>query len=115
MKVVKAHDVVRVLHKAAETRGYPASFLSDNGLIFTTGRHHHVAGVTEQELFALGIEAKHSRPYHPQTCGKVCEHAGGAARSRSDPGQGMTKVSCVRFVDRFSCCVTARAGQTELT
>jgi transposase InsO family protein len=71
MKVVKANDVVRVLHKAAETRGYPASFLTDNGLIFTTERHHHVAGVTEQELFALGIEAKHSRPYHPQTCGKV--------------------------------------------
>ena len=71
MKVVKATDVVRVLHKAAETWGYPASFLSDNGLIFTTQRHHHVAGVTEQELFALGIEAKHARPYHPQTCGKV--------------------------------------------
>ena len=30
-----------------------------------------MAGATEQELFALGIEAKHSRPYHPQTCGKV--------------------------------------------
>jgi transposase InsO family protein len=71
MKVVKANDVVRVLHKAAESWGYPASFLTDNGLIFTTERHHHVAGVTEQELFALGIEAKHSRPYHPQTCGKV--------------------------------------------
>ena len=40
MKVVKANDVVRVLHKAAETRGYPASFLTDNGLIFTTERHH---------------------------------------------------------------------------
>jgi transposase InsO family protein len=71
MKTVKGHDVVRVLHKAAETWGYPASFLSDNGLIFTTQRHHQVAGVTEQALFALGIEAKHSRPYHPQTCGKV--------------------------------------------
>jgi transposase InsO family protein len=71
MKTVKATDVVRVLHKAAESWGYPASFLSDNGLIFTTGRHHQVAGATEQELFALGIEAKHSRPYHPQTCGKV--------------------------------------------
>ena len=35
MKVVKANDVVRVLHKAAETRGYPASFLTDNGLIFS--------------------------------------------------------------------------------
>ena len=71
MSVVKATDVVRVLHKAAETWGYPASFLTDNGLIFTTNRHHEVAGVTEQALFALGIEAKHSRPYHPQTCGKV--------------------------------------------
>src|ERR1700722_16391180 len=71
MKVVKANDVVRVLHKAAESWGYPASFLTDNGLIFSTQRHHQVAGVTEQELFALGIEAKHSRPYHPQTCGKI--------------------------------------------
>ena len=71
IKTIKATDVVRVLHNAAESWGYPASFLSDNGLIFTTGRHHQVAGATEQELFALGIEAKHSRPYHPQTCGKV--------------------------------------------
>ena len=71
MKVVKATDVVRALHKAAETWGYPASFLTDNGLIFSTQRHHEVAGVTEQELFALGIQAKHARPYHPQTCGKV--------------------------------------------
>jgi transposase InsO family protein len=71
MKVVKATDVVRVLHKAAETWGYPASFLTDNGLIFTTQRRHQVAGATEHALFALGIKAKHARPYHPQTCGKV--------------------------------------------
>jgi len=25
----------------------------------------------ESELFYLGIDYKHSRPYHPQTCGKV--------------------------------------------
>ena len=71
MKVVTAPDVVRVLHKAAEHWGYPASFLTDNGLIFSTGRRHGLAGTTEQALFALGIEAKHARPYHPQTCGKV--------------------------------------------
>jgi hypothetical protein len=35
----------------------------------------------------LGIASKHSRPYHPQTCGKVCEHAGGAAT-----GAGLTQV-----------------------
>jgi transposase InsO family protein len=71
MRTVTAVDVVRVLHQAAATWGYPASLLSDNGLIFSTQRHHQVAGTTEQALFALGIEAKHSRPYHPQTCGKV--------------------------------------------
>jgi transposase InsO family protein len=71
MKVVKAKDVVRVLHIAAETWGYPASFLTDNGLIFTARTHFGVEGAVEQELFALGITAKHSRPYHPQTCGKV--------------------------------------------
>lgn len=71
MKVVKAKDVVRVLHIAAETWGYPASFLTDNGLIFTARTHFGVEGAVEQELFALGIKAKHSRPYHPQTCGKV--------------------------------------------
>jgi transposase InsO family protein len=71
MRVVKATDVVRVLHGAAETWGYPASFLTDNGLIFTARTHFGVEGVVEQELFALGITAKHSRPYHPQTCGKV--------------------------------------------
>ena len=112
---VKATDVVRVLHKSAETWGYPATLLTDNGLIFTAQRRYGVAGAVEHELFALGIGSKHSRPYHPQTCGKVCEHHGGAARSRSDPGQGMTNVSFARFVDRLSCCVTARADQTELT
>jgi transposase InsO family protein len=68
---VKAADVVRVLHISAETWGYPASFLSDNGLIFTAQQRFGLAGAFEQELFALGIRAKHSRPYHPQTCGKV--------------------------------------------
>ena len=71
MNVVKAHDVIRVLHKSAEIWGYPASLLTDNGLIFTTRTHFGFEGAVEQELFALGITAKHSRPYHPQTCAKV--------------------------------------------
>jgi transposase InsO family protein len=68
---VKGHDVIRVLHTSAENWGYPASFLSDNGLIFSAQARHGLAGAFEQELFALGITSKHSRPYHPQTCGKV--------------------------------------------
>lgn len=101
MNVVKATDVVRVLHQAAENFGYPASFLSDNGLIFSTKRHHDVAGVTEQELFSLGIEAKHSRPYHPQTCGKV-ERFHQTMKKYLAKQEGITnKKQLQRGLDRF--------------
>jgi transposase InsO family protein len=43
--------------------GWPERFLSDNAKAF---RHGLAAA-----LAALGIRAGHSRPYHPQTCGKV--------------------------------------------
>ena len=101
MNVVKATDVVRVLHQAAETWGYPASFLSDNGLIFSTKRHHQVAGVTEQELFALGITAKHSRPYHPQTCGKVERFHQTMKRFLAAQEGITTKKQLQRSLDRF--------------
>ncbi len=101
MMVVKATDVVRVLHKAAENWGYPASFLSDNGLIFSTQRRHQVAGATEQALFALGIEAKHARPYHPQTCGKV-ERFHQSLKKFVAAQEGIeTKKQLQRQIDRF--------------
>jgi len=101
MKVVTATDVVRVLHQAAERFGYPASFLSDNGLIFRTQHHHGVAGVTEQELFALGITAKHSRPYHPQTCGKVERFHQTVKKFLADKDTISTKKQLQRELDRF--------------
>jgi transposase InsO family protein len=66
----KSADVVRTMHRAAETLGYPATFLTDNGAIFTSAPRGG-AGLFETELISLGIVTKHSRPYHPQTCGKV--------------------------------------------
>ena len=66
----RSPDVVRTMHKAAERWGYPRAFLTDNGRIFTTPPGHGL-GAMEAELFSLGIATKHSRPYHPQTCGKV--------------------------------------------
>jgi transposase InsO family protein len=66
----RSPDVVRTLHKAAARWGYPRRFLSDNGRIFTTPLGAGV-GALETELFSLGIETRHARPYHPQTCGKV--------------------------------------------
>src|SRR5579862_2984408 len=67
----RAVDVARVLHNAGGKWGYPERLLTDNGLIFTTQRRHDDAGALELELLALGISSRHSRPYHPQTCGKI--------------------------------------------
>jgi transposase InsO family protein len=67
---VKAADVVQSFHKAAELHGLPASLLSDNGAVFT-GSYRGGKVLLEYELERLGVEFKNSRPYHPQTCGKV--------------------------------------------
>ena len=67
---VKGPDVVRTLHRAAATWGYPQRFLSDNGRIFTTPLGTEVTAM-ESELLALGITSSHGKPYHPQTQGKV--------------------------------------------
>lgn len=63
-------DVVATLYEAGEAWGLPASLLTDNGCIYTATYRHGYSAV-ESELFHLGISCKHSRPYHPQTCGKV--------------------------------------------
>ncbi len=67
---VRSPDVVRALHRAAATWGYPEALLTDNGAVFTASPRGGV-GAVEAELVSLGIASRHSRPYHPQTCGKV--------------------------------------------
>jgi hypothetical protein len=48
--------------------------------------------------------------------GKACEDCAAVPHRRgSDPGQGMTTVSCVRYVDPGRCGALVRAGQTDLT
>jgi transposase InsO family protein len=69
--VFKATDVDVCFAEAAQRYGEPASVLSDNGAVYT-GRYRHGARVAlELTLNARGIAFRHSRPYHPQTCGKV--------------------------------------------
>jgi transposase InsO family protein len=70
LRVFKAHDVVATFHAAAATWGYPAALLTDNGAVFTATYRNGI-GAMETTLAGLGIAYKHSRPYHPQTCGKV--------------------------------------------
>ena len=67
---VRAPDVVSAFYEAASRHGLPESLLSDNGAVFTAAPRNGRCAI-ESELVALGILYKHSRPYHPQTCGKV--------------------------------------------
>jgi hypothetical protein len=67
---VRAADVVDVFRMAIALHGAPSGLLCDNGAVFTaTPRGGKV--LLQTELERLGIAAKNSRPYHPQTCGKV--------------------------------------------
>ena len=69
--------VLATFRQAAELHGYPASTLTDNGMVYTTrlsgGSLRGTRGRNgfEHELHRLGIVQKNSRPNHPTTCGKV--------------------------------------------
>jgi transposase InsO family protein len=65
-----APAVLRVFQQAGARWGFPAALLTDNGCVYTTW-HRGGPNVMQTELLALGIDYRHSRPYHPQTCGKV--------------------------------------------
>ena len=72
-RTVTASIVADTFTIAAGQHGYPASTLTDNGMVYTTrfagGRGGRNA--LESELRRLNITQKNSRPNHPTTCGKV--------------------------------------------
>jgi len=70
LAVATAPKVLEVFREAGATWGFPAALLTDNGCVYTTW-HRGGPNVMQVELLALGIDYRHSRPYHPQTCGKV--------------------------------------------
>ena len=69
-RATTARTALAVFNRAAAEFGYPEALLTDNGCIYTAG-HRGGRAALESELLARGITFKHSRPYHPQTCGKV--------------------------------------------
>jgi hypothetical protein len=69
--VFKAPDIEASYRRIAAEYGNPAAVLSDNGAVYT-GRYRGNGRVKlEITLHDRGVVFTHSRPYHPQTCGKV--------------------------------------------
>jgi uncharacterized protein DUF955 len=64
-----APAVLEVFREAGARWGLPAALLTDNGCVYTTW-HRRGPNVMQTELLALGIDYRHSRPYHPQTCNR---------------------------------------------
>ncbi len=103
---VTAKIVAETFIKTAGQHGYPASTLTDNGMVYTvrfagTGRR---GGRTmlEHELRRLNITQKNSRPNHPTTCGKVERFQQTLKKwLRAQPDQPATLDQLQALLDRF--------------
>jgi transposase InsO family protein len=62
---------LNAMQVAAGRWGLPTMVLSDNGRCFTGGPSVEGEGAFGTALAALGVRTVRSRPYHPQTCGKI--------------------------------------------
>jgi len=69
--VTTGPDVVDTFTTAFARWGTPAGVLTDNGAIFTAKHRGDGRTALEITLGEPGIKYRRSRPYHPQTCGKV--------------------------------------------
>ncbi|HEX9299698.1 MAG TPA: IS481 family transposase [Actinomycetota bacterium] len=95
-----APAVLRAFQEAGARWGFPAALLTDNGCVYTTW-HRGGPNVMQTELLALGIDYRHARPYHPQTCGKVerFHQTMKAFLAKQDPADTITVLQA--HVDRF--------------
>ena len=76
LKEATSDNAVAVLRDVIERFGTPATILSDNGACFvgvrkTKPKKTWTPTAFESELIDRGIELINSRPYHPQTNGKL--------------------------------------------
>jgi len=70
VSVATARSALSTFHLAGGAYGVPAALLTDNGCVYTA-QYRGGRQALESEMLALGVVFKHSRPYHPQTCGKI--------------------------------------------
>ena len=101
---ITAPIVLTSFRAAADLHGYPASTLTDNGMVYTVRFAGGRGGRTqlEHELRRLGIVQKNSRPNHPTTCGKVERFQQTMKKwLRAQPTQPTTIVQLQALLDVF--------------
>jgi transposase InsO family protein len=104
--------VLTSFRETAAQHGYPASTLTDNGMVFTTRLSGGKRGAGtrngfEHELRTRGIVQKNSRPGHPTTCGKVERYQQTMKkwlRGQSDQPATITELQALldRFVEEYN-------------
>jgi transposase InsO family protein len=101
---ITARIVLDTFTETAAQHGYPASTLTDNGMVYTVRFAGGRGGrsMLEHELRRLGITQKNSRPNHPTTCGKV-ERFQQTLKNwlRAQPDQPATLAELQALLDRF--------------
>ena len=70
-RTITGPDVVETFTDAFTTWGTPAAVLTDNGAVFTATPRRGGRTALQILLGELGVNYINSRPYHPQTCGKI--------------------------------------------
>jgi transposase InsO family protein len=103
---VTAKTVLNTFRQAADLHGYPASTLTDNGMVYTVrlAGHGRAGGQNsfEAELRRLDIVQKNSRPSRPTTCGKVERFQQTMKKwLRAQPTQPTTPAELQALLDAF--------------
>ena len=101
---ITAQIVLDMFTETAGQHGYPASTLTDNGMVYTARFAGGRGGKTklELELRRLDIVQKNSRPNHPTTCGKVERFQQTMKKwLRAQPDQPATLTELQVLLDRF--------------
>ena len=103
---VTARTVLETFRQAADLHGYPASTLTDNGMVYTVRLPGHGRGggknAFEAELSRLDIVQKNSRPSRPTTCGKVERFQQTMKKwLRAQPDQPTTLAQLQAMLDAF--------------
>ena len=101
---ITAQIVLTTFTATAAQHGYPASTLTDNGMVYTVRFAGGKGGRSklEHELRRLNIVQKNSRPNHPTTCGKVERFQQTMKKwLRAQPDQPATVTELQVLLDRF--------------